>query len=100
MIVMKRTKSYIQMDGRPDEDWRSDRFEPVFIVPDGTALAEKIVAHSPYFDFVLDDNGELADITPGECPPAPVPGMTEDEERDAMLLDLDYRITLLENGGI
>ena len=26
--------------------------------------------------------------------------LSPDEERDAMLLDLDYRITLLENGGI
>lgn len=54
-----------------------------------------------YCDLVFDDGGNLTDIIPTEKPVIPEPEVVEltiDEERDIMLVDLEYRLTLLELG--
>jgi len=82
MIINKTTKGYQTQSHRPAENWLDIDAEgnllpqeqrQYHMIPDGTALAEKIIAHYPYFDFVLDEAGNLIDITPTERPPGPEP---------------------------
>lgn len=81
MIVDKQTKGYQQQSHRPAENWLND--EEYFLVPDGTELADQIIEHYPYFDFVIED-GELVGITPTERPPDPPPPPTLEEIRAAL----------------
>ena len=54
-----------------------------------------------YCDLVFDEEGNLTNIIPTEKPAIPEPEVVEltiDEERDIMIMDLEYRLTLLELG--
>ncbi len=66
MIIHKDSKSYETRSSKPNSNFGD--YENVFVVPDGSELANKIIQNAPYFDFVLDPNGELTDITPTERP--------------------------------
>ena len=68
MIVFK-DKLYQTRSDKPNENWTDE--ENVFVVEDGTELAHKIEANPTYFNFVLDVEGNLIDITPTERPPEP-----------------------------
>ena len=68
MIINKQDKTFQTQSHRPAENWLGDDW---FMVPDGTELAEKILANYPNFDLVLDGEGELIDITPTDPPPSP-----------------------------
>ena len=46
---------------------------------EGQLLAKKIRDNNPYFDFILDGNGDLIDIGPTERPAEPPPEPTEIE---------------------
>lgn len=59
MIVYK-DKKFISNSEYPDTDWVGDAD---FVVPDGSELAEKIKAAYPYFEFVLDGDEKLVDVT-------------------------------------
>lgn len=53
-----------------------------------------------YCDLIFDDDGNLVDIIPTEKPrlePVVEP-LTVNEEQDIMIMDLEYRLTLLELG--
>lgn len=65
MLVNKTDKSYVERMSMPNENWIGEGF---YLVDSNSELAEKIKESFPYFDFVLDDEGELADITPTEPP--------------------------------
>jgi len=75
MIIHKSTKSVETLSGYPNENFGN--YPNVFVVDDNGELGKKILAHQPYFDFVLDANGTLIDITPTEKPPLPPPEPTE-----------------------
>lgn len=62
----------------------------------GKILAEKIKAYFPYFEFVLDEEGNLIDVIPTEIPD-PDPVIPEPSLED-YLLDLDFRLSMLELG--
>ena len=70
---------------------RSDAFNTDFmgnadyVVPDDSELAEKIKTLYPNFDFVFDDDGNIADVTATE-PAEKLPEIT-----------LEQRVTATEN---
>ncbi len=77
MIIHKDTKSYEILSGHPNSNFGN--YENVFILDDEHELANKIMQHSPYFEFVLNDQSELVDITPIERPPEKPKPLTDIE---------------------
>lgn len=65
MIVFKDTKGFQSRSDKPNENWTD---EDVFVVEDGSKLENKIISNYPYYEFALDDNGDLIDITLMEKP--------------------------------
>ncbi|GEM_PF-2463664 len=75
MIIFK-DNSYQTHSGYPDIDWTG---EAKFVLHDDSELANKIKSLYPYYNFVLDDKGNLIDIVATEQPPEPEP--TEEEKQ-------------------
>ncbi len=96
LIIHKDSKSIEVLSGFPNENFGN--YENVFIVDDNSNLAMKIKRHMPYFDFVLDDEGNLIDIMPTERPPSPPPEPTETELLSEYIVDVDFRVAMLELG--
>ena len=71
MIVYKN-KRFMQIGLFPDTDWVGDAD---YVVPDDSEIAEKIKTLYPNFDFVLDNDGNIADVTATE--PVPVDTVPE-----------------------
>ena len=71
MLVGKQHKDYIIRPDKPSTNWALETGE-YYLVNEankvGKALAEKIIQHAPYFDFVLDKHNQLVDIMPTERP--------------------------------
>lgn len=61
----------------PDTDWTG---EALFVVPDGSELAGKIMAAAPWYDFVIEDD-KLVDIVETERPAPPEPSPSELREQ-------------------
>lgn len=66
MIVYKN-KRFMQIGLFPDTDWVGDAD---YVVPDDSEIAEKIKTLYPNYDFVFDDDGNIADVTETEPVPA------------------------------
>lgn len=96
MIIHKQTKSIEGQADKPNENWTGE--DNYFVAEDGSDLAKKILLHSPYFDFVLGENGDLIDITPTERPPETPPVPTEFEYLSNYLLNVDMRLVMMELG--
>ena len=62
MIVYKN-KQFTQIGLYPDTDWIGNAD---WVIPDDSELAEKIKELCPNFDFVFDDDGNIADVTATE----------------------------------
>ena len=58
MIIFK-DKRFITNSERPNDDFVGNAD---YVVPDGSDLAQKILALYPNFDFVFDDDGTLVDV--------------------------------------
>ena len=71
MIVYKN-KRFMQIELFPDTDWVGDAD---YVVPDDSELAKKIKSLYPNYDFVFDDDGNIADVTATE--PVPVETVPE-----------------------
>lgn len=67
MIIFK-DKHFITNSEQPDDDFVGNAD---YVVPDGSDLAQKILALYPNFDFVFDDDGNLVDVEAAE--PQPIP---------------------------
>ena len=77
MLIHKNDKYIVDRQGMPNENWIGEDF---YLVDSDSELAEKIRENYPYFEFVLDDDGNLIDITPTERPePAEEQLMTLEE---------------------
>lgn len=76
MIVFKN-KGFQTNSLYLDTDW-TDTAD--YVIEDGTELAEKIINLYPYYDFVLDNQGNLVDVTATERPPEPQPTPSEQRE--------------------
>jgi hypothetical protein len=70
LIVNKTTKYTQTKDDEPNKNWyENDEWYVVDeTTEEGKILADKIIQHAPYFDFVLNDAGNLIDITLFEKP--------------------------------
>ena len=81
-MIVRKDKAFNRMGLYPNTDWIGDAD---YVVPDDSELAEKIKALYPNFDFVLDDDGNIADVTATE-PAEKLPEIT-----------LEQRVTATEN---
>ena len=81
MILYKNMRYRTDSD-HPNDDWVGDAD---YVVPDDSELAEKIKTLYPNFDFVFDDDGNIADVTATE-PTEKLPEIT-----------LEQRVTATEN---
>ena len=79
MLVDKITKGVIERDDKPNENWATEK-AAYYLVDSNSEFAAKIRENSPFFDFVLDDNGNLVDVTPTERPPEPEPEPSLEEK--------------------
>lgn len=59
-MIIYENKGVETRSDKPNEDWTG---EALYVVPDGSELAQKIIQNYPYYDFVVQD-GRLTDITP------------------------------------
>ena len=66
-MVVYKNKRFMQIGLFPDTDWVGNAD---YVVPDDSELAEKIKTLYPNFDFVFDDDGNIADVTATEPVPA------------------------------
>ena len=85
MIIFK-DKSFLKMDLYPNTDWIGDAD---WVLDDNDSkdaeIEEKIISLYPNFDFVLGDDGNIADVTATE-PAEKLPEIT-----------LEQRVTATEN---
>lgn len=93
MVIFKnktftRCADYPDTDFVGNADWVLDDNDP------GDAnLEKKIISNYPNFEFVLDDEGKLVDITPTE--PIPKPYIPTQDEYN---MNFDFRLSCLELG--
>ena len=67
-MIIYKDKKFISNSEYPDTDWVGDAD---FVIPDDSELAERIKAAYPYFAFVFDEKGDIANVVEAERPPAP-----------------------------
>ena len=71
-MILYNNKHFATRSDRPNDDWVGNAD---YVIPDGSELAEKIIRMYPNFDFVLGDDGNIADVTATE--PVPVEEIPE-----------------------
>ena len=81
-MVLYNDGNFVTNSAYPDTDFMGDAD---YVVPDDSELAEKIKTLYPNFDFVFDDDGNIADVTATE-PAEKLPEIT-----------LEQRVTATEN---
>lgn len=81
-MVIYKNKFYVKSPDYPNTDFIGNADH---VVPDDSELAEKIISLYPNFDFVLGDDGNIADVTATE-PAEKLPEIT-----------LEQRVTATEN---
>lgn len=89
MIFNPQDKTYQTRSDQPNENWTDD--DSYIAIPDGSELAQKIIANYPWFDIVYDDGGNIVDVTPAEPEPTEA-SIPED--------DISVRLTEIEAGLI
>lgn len=67
-MILYSDKRFITNSGYPNTDWVGDAD---YVISDDSELAEKIKRAYPYFEYILDDDGNLVDVSETERPPAP-----------------------------
>lgn len=70
-MVLYADKRFITNSEHPDDDFVGNAD---FVIPDGSDLAQKILALCPNFELVFDGDGNLADAeatVPQPAPPEP-----------------------------
>lgn len=66
-MVLYKDKRFVTRSDAPNTDFMGDA---VFVIPDDSETAQKIIGLYPNFDFVFDDDGNIADVTATEPVPA------------------------------
>ena len=85
-MVLYKDKRFVTRSDVPDTDFMGDAD---FVVPDDSELAEKIIRLYPNFEFVLDDDGNISDVTVTEpVPVETVPKPPTNEELAAAIAEL------------
>ena len=88
-------KTYETQSGKPNEDWMGNADYVIDETnPSKAELISKIMAYAPYFDYVVDSNGTLIDVTKtGELPPMETPEPVADlAELTAKVSDLEEQL--------
>lgn len=70
-MVIYNDKRFITNSEHPDDDFVGNAD---FVIPDGSELAQKILALCPNFELVFDGEGNIADVEatkPQPVPPEP-----------------------------
>ena len=62
-MILYNDKRFITNSEHPNDDWFGDAD---YVIPDDSELAQKIIRLYPNFEFVFDDDGNIADITETE----------------------------------
>lgn len=93
-MVIFKDKRFITNSEHPDDDFVGNAD---FVIPDGSELAQKILAFCPYFDFVFDEKGDIADVVEAECPPVP-PEITQEQRLTAAENAIEEIINLIMEG--
>ena len=81
-MIVYNDKHFITNSDHPEDDWIGNAD---WVIPDDSELAEKIKELCPNFEFVFDDDGNIADVTATE-PAEKLPEIT-----------LEQRVTATEN---
>lgn len=71
-MILYKNKHFITRSDAPDTDFIGDAD---YVVPDDSEIAEKIKTLYPNFEFVIGDDGNIADVTATE--PVPVEEVPE-----------------------
>lgn len=74
-MILYADKGFETRSDMPNEDWTGNA---LYVVADGSELAQKIMQLYPYYEFVLED-GRLVDVQAIERPPEPEPAPTLEE---------------------
>lgn len=83
-MFLSKDKSVL-VDG--DFSLQEDLVESYYLVP--VDLIDKVKANHPYYDFVLDSEGNLLDIMLTDRPPEPAPPPTPQEQITALTEDVE-----------
>ena len=67
-MVLYNDKRFITNSEHPNDDWMGNAD---WVIPDGSELAEKIIALYPNFEFVFGDDGQPIDAIETESVPIP-----------------------------
>ena len=81
-MIVYSDKRFSANSDHPNDDWIGNAD---WVIPDDSEIAEKIKTLYPNFDFVFDDDGNIADVTATE-PAEKLPEIT-----------LEQRVTATEN---
>lgn len=84
MIINPVDKGYEQQSHRPNVCWKEGWILVDETTEEGKQLAQKIMDHYPYYELVLDNDGNLIDIVPTERPKPEIVVEEIDEEKIAM----------------
>ncbi|MCO5387784.1 MAG: hypothetical protein NHB14_20675 [Desulfosporosinus sp.] len=90
MIIHIATKSVETRLDDPSNNFGG--YANVFVVDDFSNLGKKVLEYAPHFEYVLNSDGALIDVTPTEKPPTE-PGVKSEttllqEENEALKLRL------------
>lgn len=80
-MVLYNNKRFITNSGHPNDDWMGNAD---WVIPDGSELAEKIIALYPNFEFVFGDDDNPVDVTETEPEPASPPPPTDHERLEIL----------------
>lgn len=58
-MILYNDKRFITNSEHPNDDWFGDAD---YVIPDDSELAQKIIRLYPNFEFVFDDDGNIADV--------------------------------------
>lgn len=89
MIINKLNKSFQTRSDMPNTNWLDDNW---FVIADNSPLALKAQELFPYFDFILDDNGNLIDIIEIS--------KTEEELKQEQIQQIDEELLYIDNQGV
>ena len=89
-MIVRKDKSFNKMGLYPDTDWIGDADWVLNDNDESDAeIEEKIISLYPNFDLVLDDDGNIADVTATEpVPVETVPEPPTNEELAAAIAEL------------
>lgn len=100
MVINKVKKSWQTNSRYPNSNYTDQPDNEVWVVEDGSTLFTKIKTLGLRWNPILDDSGNLIDVEwNGEEKPAPPPRKpTAQDDMNAIAIDHEYRLTILELG--